>query len=399
MDIYAQHGYGKSDKLELGLRQGTIKGVILSPRDEQPQRMETLISDLREEFGDSIVILFDPQFYAATVSEARDGYLPEYDYYESGLSRRSFLAAADIQKYARGALSYQARLSLTYMIAPTIVLQDFGGSWGQIALTLANESVEQHAALTTPPPLLLSLVVDESALRSRDRLTEFLDIISVWDVEGFYLVVRLNDLAYPAFIEAEVLENLIYLVYVLSAVNEFRVICGYTDLVGTILHAVGAEATASGWHNSLRQFSLARFEPARRGGAARPRYTSEPLMNSLVVIPELEAIFQNGYGAQVLSGTAYDAVMSRGPANAVSGWTTAVSCLHHWEVLNSMAKQFTSTDSVGANLDMLDQAIQASELLYRRVAPSGFRFEPASGPRNLASWRRAIQSFRSEVKI
>jgi len=63
MYVYAQHGYGKGNMIEEGLREGHIKGVILSPRHETPDNIEQYIADLRDEFGNEVTILFDPQFY------------------------------------------------------------------------------------------------------------------------------------------------------------------------------------------------------------------------------------------------------------------------------------------------------------------------------------------------
>lgn len=398
MHIYAQHGWGKSDKIEAGLRARHLSGVILSPRDEQPDRMEALVNDLRDEFGKEIRILFDPQFYATTVVPARDRFLPDYPYYEPGLARGRFIAQADIHRYVENTLAYQTTLGLDRVIAPSVLFADFRDPWSQIALSLAQEAIAVHAGLGSAPPLLLSLVIDESALRNRDALDEFLDLITAWDLAGVYLVVRCNDPSYPALFDDGPLANLVYLVYALGHVNGFEVVCGYSDLVGLLLHAVGVSATGTGWYNNLRQFSLARFQPPRPQRAARARYTSSALLNSILVVPELEASDGVGLLGQVLSNTSHDGVMASGnPAN--SPWPLNIACLHHWEVLDSVAQLVSSQGSVAQNLAVLEDRIRQAAATYTLLEGAGLVFEPSTGPRNLALWRRAIASFRAEAGI
>lgn len=40
MSILAQCGYGRGEKIEKGLNEGLIQGVIMSPRDERRGRLE-----------------------------------------------------------------------------------------------------------------------------------------------------------------------------------------------------------------------------------------------------------------------------------------------------------------------------------------------------------------------
>jgi hypothetical protein len=396
MYTYAQHGYGKSDKIETAIRQGSVSGVILSPRDEQPERLAQYIAALRQEFAAQVTILFDPQFYATTVTPVRDGYLPDYPYYQPGLTRGRFIAPLDIQQYVSDVIDYQLPLGLDRIISPTVFFSDFTDPWSQIALSMAQQSTVLGAGQAQP--LLLSLVFDETALRNRTALNDFLDIISVWDVEGFYLVIRRNDTTYQAFSDDLILKNLMYLTYVLAEVNDFEIVLGYSDFVGLLLHAVGAEATGTGWYNTLRQFSLARFQPATGGRPARPRYTSDALLNSILVVPELAAIYQRGRLPQVIATTAYDGTLANGnPANAA--WPPDVACLHHWEVLSRLAAEVATQGSVAASLDRLQERIQQAVATYNLLLTAGIPFEVATGQRELDVWLRAIRSFRQEAGL
>src|ERR1700682_5377630 len=107
MSLYAQHGWGKSDKIERAIAAGSLTGVIMSPRDETPTNLSSYAAKLRTEFGRNLKIYFDPQFYATTIPYARDGRLADYSYYKPGLSRSNFSGMSNIHKYAKDVLSFE----------------------------------------------------------------------------------------------------------------------------------------------------------------------------------------------------------------------------------------------------------------------------------------------------
>ncbi|MFV2044890.1 MAG: hypothetical protein ACC700_16850 [Anaerolineales bacterium] len=398
MGVLAQAGWGKSDKIERGLQSGHLSGVILSPRDQTPASLAEFVQTLRGEFGENVEILFDPQFYATTVDNARDRHLPDYPYYRSGLTRANFISQQDVQGIAAGVIDYQTTLDLDRILSVAVRVADFNNPWSQIALSLALESVNAHSTIEGAAPLLLSFVVDESALKNREALDEFLDIISAWEVHGFYFLVKSDTAQYPPRYEEAWLENLLYLAYVLSVVNDFELVFGYSDLVGAVLHATGAKHIGTGWYNSLRQFSMNRFEPSTGGQARRPRYTSAPLLSSVIVVPELETISQVGLLANALTGTAYDNVMvAAGPANA--NWPLNVACLHHWQALHELMEHVVSQGSVDSRLTEVVNQIDSAEANYALLTGAGAVFDPTTGPRHLAAWKRAIRNFRADAGI
>ena len=391
MAIYAQHGYGKTDKIEQGLDVGSIEGVVLGPRDEAPSNMEDYAQALRRSHP-AATLLFDSQFYVTTITPVRDGNLPSYAYYVPGLTRGNFTSPRNVRNYVRAALDYQTRLPLSRLIAPTVLIDDFQDPWSQIVLTMAQEAKEYHDTLSQPPPLLLSLVFSESALGASGPLAEFLDILSAFDVTGFYLIVRRLASQYQAQMDENRLTNLLYLVYSLATVNEYEVVCGYTDLIGSLLHCVGAHASACGWHHSLRQFSLNRFQPSRGGRPPRPRYTSSRLLNSILIIPELDNVYQAGAIREVLSGTEFDDVLRTRPGQAP--WPADVSILHHWDALDDLVTSLESVGDVSNRLSAMMRRIGQAMVTYRRLADLGVEFEPLSGADHLEQWSRAITNFR-----
>ena len=397
MTLLAQHGYGKSDKIELGIRNGSLSGVVLSPRDLSPEAMTDFVARLREEFSHNIEILLDPQFYASVIDEATDRNLPDYPYYTPGLRRSDFLSAKAITKFVEDALQYQYQLDLSRAISPTIAFDSFAEPASQTALQLAAEAVGYHNEIASDRPLLVSFTIGESALSDKDGIDEFLDIASSWDAEGYYLIAELSDQTYPSTLNSERLANLMYIVYTLSIINRYQVYVGYSDFSGLLLRATGATAQSTGWFGGLRQFSRQRWKPSTGGSAARPRYSSAPLLNSILLIPELSAAHQAGLTDLCLSSTKFDELLiSQGPASA--DWKLPTQCLHHWLTLSSLHK-LMSENSTKQNLETLGSFIASAADHYNELSTSGVTFERPSGPSHLSQWSEAISLFSKRAQL
>ena len=325
--LLAQAGYGRGQKIHRALDEELIDGVILSPKDERRERLEECVRELSE-VHQGAWIMVDPQFYATTVSVPRDGRLPEYDYYSdhAPLSRTQF-SPRQIAGYVRACLDYQFDQlpGISHLISPSVLFDDFRDSWSQIALNMAEASIDHHDELSGAPPLLVSIVTSELALRNATGLGEFLDALSGLDVKGFYLLVNRSSSSYQLAMDPRAMENLLYFVHVLSHLNDYSVVVGYSDWLGFLLHAAGASATATGWHQSLRQFSMTRFEPAVGGRRPRKRYASSPLLSGPLIAPELEDIFRTGLLREALTGSDYDAILLPSPASGEARWTDEIS--------------------------------------------------------------------------
>ncbi len=401
MPLLAQCGYGRGEKINLGLNVGSISGVILSPRDETRVRLESFQEELARDFPNSTV-LFDPQFYAATLPNARDGNLADYPYYanNAGLSRNQF-RPRQIQEYARACLGYQANSlpGLTYLISPSVSFDDFRDSWSQIALNMAEASVDEWSNLDSEIPLLVTIVLSESSLRDATRMNEFLDTLSTLEVAGFYLLVQRNGSMLEPAMDVISMSNILYFIYVLATLNDYRVVVGYSDWMGFLFQAAGATMSASGWHNSLKQFTLGRFLPQTGGRRPRKRYSSLPLISCPLVVPELEDVFRAGLLRSVLTGGTHDGVLLDGPARGEPAWTDAISCLAHWE---SLSRLYAAVESGPTVLDRLDAAvslIRSAESTYTRLGACGIYFEPSTGPEQLTLWLDSITAFRHDASI
>ena len=402
MSVLAQCGYGRGTKTEQGLNDGVIHGVIMSPRDEKRDRLENAIEEWSNQYPNA-QILFDPQFYAANLNNPRDGHLSEFDYYNnnSGLSRTHF-SGTRIQGYVKNCLDYQHNTfgnNVTYLVSPTILFDGFRDSWSQIALNMAAESVDCHSRLENPQPLLISLVMSETAFQSMDAVEEFLDALTEIEVKGFYIVLRRNAASLQNAMESVAFGRFMYFCYVLATINEYDVIVGYSDWHSFLLEAAGVNHTATGWYQNLRQFSLARFQPSAGGRRPRKRYSSAPLLSCPLINPELEDIFRANLLPRVLSGSAYDAALQSGPMAGEANWSDEASCLAHWFSLDCLSSQIKSQSTQMGQIQEAGRLMQNALTLYAQLGNQNVSFDPATGPDHIREWQDALQEFRSLAGI
>ncbi|MDP8239659.1 MAG: hypothetical protein P9X24_11270 [Candidatus Hatepunaea meridiana] len=397
MSILAQCGYGRGQKIEKGIDAGLIDGVIMSPRDERRQRLESDIQTWREAYPDAM-ILFDPQFYASKFTNPRDGHLSEYEYYKnnSGLKRTHFSPSL-IQKYVKECLDYQINIlgeNPEYLISPSISIDDFYDHWSQIAINLAIESADYHSSLNNPPPLLISIVVSETAFRSLPSVEEFLDILTELEVEGFYLLIKRDANYLVHAYEPTAYSNILYFCYILSVINGYKIISGYSDWHSFLLHTVGVNYTACGWYQNLRYFSLARFQPSTGGTRPRKRYSSIPLLSNPLINPEFNSIFISGYIQNALSESNYDYILLNGPISGEGNWSDEISCFAHWYSLKTIVERIESHALVADRIIEANLIIQSAQQLYLQLENAGINFDPSTGPNHLDEWLSGLNEFR-----
>jgi hypothetical protein len=398
MSILAQCGYGRGGKIEQGLNDGVIHGVIMSPRDERKDRLEQTIQGWGGSHPNALVML-DPQFYAASLNNPRDGHLSEFDYYNnnSGLGRTHF-SGTRIQGYVRECLDYQHQTfgsNVAYLISPTILFDAFRDSWSQIALNMAVESADYHSSLNSPQPLLMSLVISETAFQTMDAVEEFLDALTEIDAQGFYIIIRRNSQSLQNAMESATFGRFMYFCHVLTTINEYDVIVGYGDWHSFLLEAAGVTHTATGWYQNLRQFSLARFQPSSGGRRPLKRYSSAPLLSCPLINPELQDIHLAKLLPRVLSGSNYDAILQNGPAASEANWTDEISCLAHWYSLNALSQRLSALPTQNARIQEAERLMQNALTLYAQLGSQNVSFNPMTGPDHIREWQASLQEFRA----
>lgn len=401
MYLLAQHGWGKGEKIEKGIRDNSLHGVIFSPKDEKKHTFEDYVSRLCQSQQDLKVIL-DPQFYHTTFQNSKDGNLDDYPFYDGYHGISAFRGSKNLRGFTQNVLEYQETLPFTYLTSPTIYLNSFGSREAQVVLNFANESIDVKTDNNFQKPLLLSLVIHENAFLDKRSMEDFLDELSMMDAHGIYLVISRNTSGYhQSFDDATKLANIMAFIYSLSIINDMKVTVGYSDLLGLIYLSVGAHQIATGWSQSLRRFTTERVAPLQTGGRRpRQRYTSAPLLNS-ILLSELDSIWSSSLNRsyrQFLSGTTYDSFVSSDPINAT--WDDSTSTLHHWSSLENTAKRlFDHCSDVSERLDSLMDAISTARGLYTLLDAAHIQFDRKSDGSHLDVWSSAINEFRLEAGL
>ncbi|MFI5421111.1 MAG: hypothetical protein ACHQ1H_09105 [Nitrososphaerales archaeon] len=395
MKLYSQHGWGKGEKINRGLADDVVKGVIFSPHDEAPSDIKSYIKELSRRKHEPD-LLFDPQLYVSLIRGANEGKLPQYDYYRQNLGLRDFAALRSVQQFVRECIDFQRDLHLTHILSPTICAESFTDRSAQVALTLAQEAVEYWGGISSDKrPLLISFLFSEIALTSSEQVSEFLDTISLLEADGFYLVVDRNTPGYSQDFQPTRLAQMMRMIHSLKR-SRFEVVCGYSDFVSLLGSAVNADAGATGWSQKLKRFNRARFQPSAGGRRPRDRYSSSKLINS-IYLTELDACQEVQRLRVVKSDTIYDRCFDGISYPSGVSWSSEDSALHHWASITQLLDSVTGS-SIRDRLNQTSQLIVAAQTLYRSLSKLGVRFEPPNGPTHLESWAEAIATLLGEMR-
>lgn len=395
MKLFAQQGHGKGDKIHRGLDNQSLDGVILSPRDEKIENLNSLKEELEQNYPTS-EIFFDPQFYYATYIDGASKNLDSLNYYPGTITLSNLRSLRNVNRYVSNCLLFQHEFGLNTLVSPTILIPSFADRYAQISLSMAEESISEAKKLEKP--LLISLVFNESALNDSRSVNEFLNELTMLDTEGFYIIVVRNNTNYDQkFDEVTPLLNLLTMIYSLGEINEYKVIMGYSDIVGLLYLAVGAYGISNGWHNSLRKFTIQQRILRPSGGRpARERYTSLPLLNSILV-SELDSIAKiipayNGNLEDYLSQTPYEHRILSGSSPS-DGWSRAISHLQHWAALKQGINNIKDLD-ISDRLEKIIKQINQAKALYSILESMGVQFDPSSSSHHLDNWDAALKQFR-----
>jgi hypothetical protein len=402
MSILAQSGYGRSDKFEEGINHRVINGIIMSPFNERRERLEENIKSWGISYPEAL-ILFDPQFYPATLNNSLYGHLNEYDYYKNySMLGRAHFSGTRIQGYIKDCLDYQHQTfggNLTYLISPTIIFDDFSDFGSQIALSFAVESADYHSALSSPKPLLISLVVSETAFNSKDAVDDFLDALTEIDTKGFYIILRRDSATIQNAMESPPFGRFMYFCHVLTTLNEYDVIVGYSDWSSFLLEAAGVTHTATGWYQNLRQFTLGRFQPSTGGKRPRKRYSSKPLLSCPLILPEMQELYSKNLLQHILSGSQYDVILQNGPASGAVNWSDKISCLAHWYSLNALSQRLSALPTQVERLDEAELILNNAMTLYTQLGHLNISFELPTGPNQLRELKNSLKEYRKMVRL
>jgi len=377
MNLLAQIGFQKTDKVQSALDAGAIDGYIMSPQYDKPEAANSFFENMAAAYPSS-QRLFDPMLYVLVVARHENlkcGKMQEYDYCPAPWPRRGELQAEDrIEDLVQQALAYQDTLEVTSLIAPNILVRNSVDSlWGGIARDFIRITGEVAWQRDDNKPILATLALDSNALAQRQEIDDLLNELTGSDlhVSGFYLLVSFPEGELKNTLTPDVLANWLYLVHSLSE-NDFNVVVGYADFLSTFLAIAGAQAGATGWHETGRKFSISRFTPQRTGGQPPlPRYSSPTLLNR-ILLSELRAELE----PDLISHPDMLADIRRARS-------ADVQALQHWHAIRNTLRWFATGDTE-ARVENARRGLQRALRTYERLN-SLVELDPKSDGREFVS--------------
>lgn len=399
MQLLAQHGFGNGDKIARALNEGLVTGAIFSAKDISPSKLAETLAEMEAYYPQS-VRLFDPQFYAALIAGqpgARLGHLDgeAHPYFEARRRReleREPQVLADLQSV----ISYQQELPVSAIITPNIAIRrSFDSVEGTISKNFLRNAAQVAIELGESRPVYATLTISLPALTDRIELQNFLQEITELDnpPTGFYLLLEKPDSGISATLtESGVLSRWMLLNHTLKT-SGFRVINGYTDALSFYVGAAGADAVATGWYNTLKTFSLKKFEPvsdfARR---PVPRYFSRALLKSIrhTELHDLRHPFP-----EILNGLPCDDYYDEEEGSAPDSIGEA---LQNWEGIGTM-NEIVHSGNVAASLATCRDALDAAEELYVRIRDYGLTMRDRSGAGHIALIREELSAFEELAEL
>lgn len=393
MKLFAQHGYGEGEKVNNGLKDGLISGVIFGAKDINPDRLETRLNEIKKEFPDA-GRLFDSQYFVSLIGNDPNiklGKLDEYSFFKA--RRRSQLEANNlVAEEIRKVLEFQVALPVTHIIAPNILIsRSFDSVEAVISKSFIRQTRKIFDEFKVKQPVFTTLAISREALIDTAELESFLNDITLLDSppDGFYLLIAARDVEarYDIF-NADVIAAWMLLNYSLK-INGFKVINGYSDILSPFLGAVGGDIGCTGWWSNLRFFSLDRFAPEATGGRLPvQRYLSAKLLNRITFY-ELNALRR--FVPQIVNGLAKDKAYENEPERTVE-------ILQTWEALSSMLESMADSNDVSKNLNKCADAIKLAEQLYSEIK-FRYRLDPKSDDNHLEPLREGINLFKKTAEI
>jgi hypothetical protein len=401
MQLLAQHGYGNGDKIESGLADGLLEGVIFGAKDISPEKLVSTLAQIADDYPQSVRLL-DPQFYASLIAAqpgARLGYLDgenSHAYFEAR-RRRDLEHEGQVNEDIRNTLGYQRSLPVSAVIAPNIVIRrSFDSIEATISKSFLRNSAYYANELGIDIPLYATLAISVSALTDKIELQNFLQEITEMPdpPDGFYLLLeKLDNSIASALTEPDILSRWMLINHTLK-MNGFSLINGYTDALSPYLATAGADAIASGWYNTQKSFSLKKFEPvsdfARR---PVPRYMSAALLKS-IRYTELNDLRENF--PEVMNGLSCDHFYVPDEGSAPDSTTSET--LQNWEGLNAMNDLAVEGDVV-ASLANCRNALDEAEDIYVRIQEYGLTMRDRSSAAHIRLIREELAEFEELAEL
>lgn len=390
-----QDGHQTSSHIAAALEDQTVDGVIWSPGDETPALLEERTEAV--DGNHDVVQAVDPQFYVAMLQDSNPKRLPQHEIFGLELRGGAF-SAKRLGRTVKRILDHQRDLPVSHLLSPTVAVSSMTDRSAQIALNLAETSIELAAEAVRDEeekrPMLLSVAVEQYVLNEQDAVNGLLDELTAHDVPGYYLLFEVNP-EMEATRQASLLAEALYVTHTLAVTQEKEVWVGYAGLPGYLHRAVGAEAFAAGGFRKQQWWSPSHWAAGSGGGRGgpRPRIYLDRLLGSILTETELATIRSQRRDTQL----ADDLVAGSGSlAQSYREGTTTepdrMDCaVQLFEVCADLDERITGDPVV--DIAQVRSDISTAQNLFARISATGVQLEGRSDNTQLGVWEAALDMF------
>jgi len=257
------HATWLKETITAGLADGAILNPFATPPTTIPRHPSAtaVIADLRggqPPGSTGPEILFDSASWAAT--------LPGTDFWETydewdlwpHHTRGDLRDAGAIADHVRAVFKAQSELGVPYL-APTVAVDTATGQAAETALELAAEASRQQ------PGCMINLCGMNSFWRAGPALDAYIGRLGRLRASACYVVPLRDRAGYPADLtDTDAIAGWLRSIHSLSLRS--RIIAAYTDHLGVIAVAAGADTVGSGWDQVQRVCSPDAFRTSGPGG-------------------------------------------------------------------------------------------------------------------------------------
>lgn len=258
---------GHATWLKEAITAGLVDGAIFNPFATPPTTVPrnpsaaTVIADLRGGQSPGSTgpeILFDSASWAATLpgTDLWQGY-DEWDLWPH--HARGDLRDADaIADHVGAVFKIQSELGVPYL-APTVAVDTATGQAAETALELAAEASRQQRGC------MITLCGMNSFWRAGPALDAYIGQLARLRASACYVIPLRDRAGYPADLtDTDAIAGWLRSIHSLSLRS--RVIAAYTDHLGVIAAAAGADTVGTGWDQGQRVCSPGAFRTSDPGG-------------------------------------------------------------------------------------------------------------------------------------
>jgi hypothetical protein len=263
-----------------------FKGIILSPLNREPIKLENHISTFRR-MG-SYDIILDPQLYFPLCER---GKLQQQPYFPPDFDTADYFSISWWEKILNPLCDFAKKLRVDTVASPVILPKVFRPDYFSICAEVSQKLFKKLSGTGISP--LTTGMIDLSILTKQDLVFEAASLLSEADTMGYYIVFVSDIEPRREFSDSEALFGAMSLINVLKNTGR-RVIVSHCSSDMLLYKTAGATHCATGKFFNLRRFTKSRFDEPSGGGGQLPYWFEHSLL-AFIREADVKRIITAGY--------------------------------------------------------------------------------------------------------